>query len=365
MHRMQPVTVPLGPRAYSIVSPAAEPGGVGPVARRVCPKATTALVVHDPHTAAHANPVAAALTAAGLRVTTAAVPAGEAAKSLAELGRLYDVLAALPADRNTLVVPVGGGVVGDLAGFAAATFNRGLSVLMVPTTLLAMVDSSVGGKVAVNHPAGKNLIGAFHQPAAVWIDPGYLDTLPARDYRSGLAEVVKYGVALDADFFAYLEATAAPVLARDVAAVGHVVRRCCELKAAVVAADEREETGGRAVLNYGHTFAHAFETVGGYGAWSHGEAVAAGMACAAALARRLGRVDAGFAARQNALLETFGLPTRPDPAWPAADLIAVMRHDKKAEAGELRFVLPARLGHAELVGGVAGSVVAEVLQSCR
>src|SRR5207302_4191247 len=181
-------------------------------------------------------------------------------KSFTFAAALYDRLAELPADRNTLVVAVGGGVIGDLAGFAAATYNRGLPLLMVPTSLLAMVDSSVGGKVGVNHPRGKNLIGAFHQPAGVWIDTSFLETLPEREYRSGLAEVVKYGVILDAEFFAWLEAHADALLQREPAAVRHVVARSCRLKADVVERDEREETGLRAALNYGHTFAHAFET---------------------------------------------------------------------------------------------------------
>src|SRR5262249_25363312 len=209
-----------------------------------------------------------------------ALPVGEATKSLTAASQLYDVLADLHADRKTLIVPVGGGVIGDLAGFVAATFNRGLPLLMVPTTLLAMVDSSVGGKVGVNHPRAKNLIGAFHQPAGVWIDTAALATLPEREYKSGLAGVVKYGVILDAEFFAWQEANAEAVLARDAEAVRHVVARSCRLKADVVEKDEREETGLRAVLNYGHTFAHAFETVGGYGSWLHGEAVSAGMLCA-------------------------------------------------------------------------------------
>jgi 3-dehydroquinate synthase len=188
--------------------------------------------------------------------------------------RLYDALADAHADRQSVVVAVGGGVIGDLAGFVAATYARGLALLMVPTTLLAMVDSSVGGKVGVNHPKAKNLIGAFHQPAGVWIDTATLATLPDREYRSGLAEVVKYGVILDADLFVYLEANADALLTRAADVIRHVVARCCRLKADVVERDEREETGLRMVLNYGHTFAHAFETAAGYGTWLHGEAVA-------------------------------------------------------------------------------------------
>src|SRR5205814_2695256 len=211
----------------------------------------------------HAQQSAESLTAAGFAASTAVLPPGEEQKALATASRLYDQLAEAQADRKTLVVAVGGGVVGDLAGFAAATFNRGLPLLMVPTTLLAMVDSSVGGKVGVNHPRGKNLIGAFHQPAGVWIDTSMLLSLPEREYRSGLAEVVKYGVILDAEFLAFLEANVAGLNERAPDVLEYVVARCCRLKADVVQQDEREETGLRAVLNYGHTFAHALEATTG------------------------------------------------------------------------------------------------------
>jgi 3-dehydroquinate synthase len=277
------------------------------------------------------------------------------------LGCVYDALAALPADRTTPVVAVGGGVTGDLIGYAAATYNRGLPLVAVPTTLLAMVDSSVGGKVGINHPAGKNLIGAFHQPAGVWIDAAFLDTLSAREYASGLGEVVKYGVILDAEFFAFLEANVTAILARETTAVTHVVTRCCRLKADVVELDEREETGLRAKLNYGHTFAHAYETVAGYGTWLHGEAVSAGMVAASRLAERLGRIPASVTARQRTLLAAFGLPTEPLPEWDIDALLDVMRRDKKAVNGELRFVLPSRLGEVEVVEGVPEATVRDIL----
>lgn len=358
---MESVHVRLGPRSYEIALASSESQHFGPFARRVLPGSSAALVVTDTNTVSLGRGVEAALRDAGFRVATAAVPAGEGSKSLAELSRLYDALYDMAADRRTAVVAVGGGVVGDLGGFAAATYNRGLPLLMVPTTLLAMVDSSVGGKTGVNHPKGKNLIGAFHQPAGVWIDTAYLGTLPDREFRSGLAEVVKYGVILDAPFFEYLEANAAAVLARDPAALRHVVGRSCRLKADVVEQDEREETGLRAVLNYGHTFAHAFETVGGYGGWLHGEAVAAGMVCAARLAERHGLVGPDLGRRQLALLTTFGLPTAPKPEWPLDDMIAVMRRDKKAAGGRMRFILPTRLGEVRLFDDVPEPLVREVL----
>ncbi|HYV39417.1 MAG TPA: 3-dehydroquinate synthase [Gemmataceae bacterium] len=353
------VRVDLGPRGYDIAVTSNALDGLGPFARQRC-QGALAFVVTDENVRPHADRAGAALKAAGFQCNTVILPHGEAQKALGVASMLYDTMVNLHADRRTLVVAVGGGVIGDLAGFVAATFNRGVPLLMVPTTLLAMVDSSVGGKVAVNHPKGKNLIGVFHQPIGVWIDTAVLATLPERDYRSGLAEVVKYGVILDADFFGWLEANADAVLRRDAAAIRHVVTRCCRLKADVVEKDEREETGVRAALNYGHTFAHAFETAAGYGGWQHGEAVAAGMICASRLAERLGRIDAELTHRQRTLLERFGLPTQPE-RWPTVDLLATMRSDKKAVAGKMRFVLPSRLGAVELVDGVPEEIVATVL----
>jgi 3-dehydroquinate synthase len=358
---MSSVRVQLGSRSYDIAVSSRSLAGVGSFARQRC-RGTVAFVVTDEHVQAHAEQVAASLGAGGFQTHFVVLAHGEAQKSLHVAATLYDGLVDLHADRRTLVVAVGGGVIGDLAGFVAATFNRGLPLLMVPTTLLAMVDSSVGGKVAVNHPRAKNLIGVFHQPVGVWIDTATLATLPDRDYRSGLAEVVKYGMILDAEFFAYLEANADAVLQRDDEAVRHVVMRCCRLKADVVEKDEREETGLRVALNYGHTFGHAFETAAGYGSWLHGEAVAAGMVCASRLAERLGRVGAEVTKRQRELLERFGLPTQPAP-WPVADLLTTMRSDKKAIAGRMRLVLPSRLGAVELVEDVPLAEIMAVLEA--
>ncbi len=233
---------------------------------------------------------------------------------------------------------------------------------MVPTTLLAMVDSSVGGKVGVNHPRAKNLIGAFHQPVGVWIDPAVLSTLPDREYRSGLAEVVKYGVILDPELFIFLENHIEELLRREPDAVQTIIARSCRLKANVVEKDEREETGLRAVLNYGHTFAHAFETVTGYGTLLHGEAVAIGMVCASRLAELRGLIEHATTERQRELLEEFGLPTRP-PRSQIDDLITAMRNDKKAVAGKMRFVLPRRLGAVDLFDDIPEAEVRQVLHS--
>jgi 3-dehydroquinate synthase len=280
---------------------------------------------------------------AGVRVDLMTVDPGEGAKSIHTAELLWNSLAQMKADRKTLIVAVGGGVIGDLAGFIAATYARGLRFVQVPTTLLAQVDSSVGGKVGVNLPAAKNIVGAFWQPSGVLIDTNVLSTLPPREYVSGLAEVVKYGVILDAEFFEYLEENVAALNGRDAAVLASVVARCCRLKADVVERDEREETGLRAVLNYGHTYAHAFETVTAYGTLLHGEAVAMGMMCAARLAQSLGRVDQSFVARQENLLRILRLPVEAPQVDPQSVLEAMGR-DKKTEHGRLRFVLPAHLG---------------------
>ena len=360
---MTDLNVNFGPRSYPIRIGSGIARGAGAFVRGVAPTSEFALIVTDENVDPHALPLAESLKAAGFRTSTVIVQPGEETKSLTWANELYDELAEQNADRRTLVVALGGGVIGDLAGFAAATYNRGLPLFMVPTTLLSMVDSSVGGKVGINHERGKNLIGAFHQPAGVAIDLDYLKTLPEREFRSGLAEVVKYGVILDEDFFGYLERSIAAILARDPTALEQIVARSCELKARVVELDEREETGLRAKLNYGHTFAHAFEIVAGYGTWLHGEAVSAGMVCAGLLASKLGRVTPEFCDRQTKLFEAFGLPIRPLTEWGVDEMIDAMRRDKKSLAGKLRFVLPTRLGHVELVEGVEEAAVRAVLSA--
>jgi 3-dehydroquinate synthase len=360
---MNTVRVNLGPRSYDIAITSGDATGVGPFVRAALPKTSSALVVCDSNTQMHGQTVEAALRSVDVRAALAAVPAGESSKCQATLGSLYDALYDLAADRKTVVVAVGGGVVGDLAGFAAATYNRGLPLVMVPTSLLAMVDSSVGGKTGINHPKGKNLIGAFHQPAGVWIDLAHLKTLPEREYLSGLAEVVKYGVILDAEFFCFLESRTTELRARDPESLAHVVSRSCRLKADVVERDEYELTGLRAVLNYGHTFAHGFETCAGYGALLHGEAVAIGMMCAARLAELRGLIGPDLTARQETLLKALGLPVSIGSAYPTDDLIAVMRRDKKAVGGKMRFILPTRLGEVRLFDDVPEPNVHSVLVS--
>jgi 3-dehydroquinate synthase len=323
-----------------------------------------AVVIADAAIAAtHAAAVETGLRSAGIEATAVIVGSGEGSKSITEAGRLWDALAERAVDRRTHVVAVGGGVVGDLAGFVAATFGRGLAFWQVPTTVVAQVDSAIGGKTGINLTTGKNLVGAFWQPRGVIADIDTLATLPAREFVSGFAEVVKYGMILDAAFFSWLEGNIGPLLARDPAALAHAVERSAALKAGVVEQDERELTGLRAVLNYGHTFAHAYETAAGYGTLLHGEAVAIGMARAARLARDLGRVSTDLVVRQDRLLLGLGLPVEPPPGadLPVEALLEIMTRDKKAVGGELRFVLPARIGHVELVAGVPTPLVRRAL----
>ncbi|MBX3701225.1 MAG: 3-dehydroquinate synthase [Dokdonella sp.] len=296
---------------------------------------------------------------AGLQHAHLVLPDGEAHKTLDASGQIFAALAALGASRDATILALGGGVIGDLAGFAAASWMRGIDFIQMPTTLLAMVDSSVGGKTGVNLPQGKNLVGAFHQPRAVVADTGTLATLPVREYRAGLAEVVKYGAINDAAFFAWLEVHADALVARDEAALAAAIQASCRAKSAIVARDEHER-GERALLNFGHSFGHALETVAGYGTLLHGEAVAIGMLQAATLSTRLGRADAADATRLARLLTRLGLPVQAPPL-DAAALLAAMRLDKKNEGGRLRLILWRGIGQAEIVDAVAEDEVAAVL----
>jgi 3-dehydroquinate synthase len=363
------VAVELGQRAYEVRVVTSQPAGFGPFVRgsldrtwagRSC---RTALIVTDSHLAELSLPsrCRSALSGIGIESSLAVVSPGEQSKSLDRASALYDNLVSLKADRHALIVALGGGVVGDLAGFVAATYARGLPLIMMPTTLLAQVDSSVGGKVGVNHPGAKNIIGAFHQPVGVWIDTETLRTLPVRELRCGLAEVVKYGVILDAAFFAELESDAARILDREGEALRRIVARCCRLKAEVVARDEREETGLRAVLNFGHTIGHAIEAVAGYdGPFQHGEAVAVGMVAESRLAHRLGWIDPEFSDRLVRLLDRFGLATRA-PGLDTDRLVEAMCRDKKNDRGRLRFVLPRSMGKVELTDAASETDVRAVL----
>ena len=285
---------------------------------------------------------------------------GERFKTLDTYAAILDTLVAKRHSRATTVVALGGGVVGDVAGFAAATYQRGVDLVQIPTTLLAQVDSSVGGKTAVNHPAGKNLIGAFHQPRAVVADVDTLHTLPKRELLAGLAEVIKCGVIADAGFFGWLEAHAAEVAALDAGATLHAVRRCCEIKAEVVAADEREQ-GRRAILNFGHTFGHAIEALTGYQRYLHGEAVAIGMAMAMALSVRLGLAPGSDAQRVQRLLRTAGLPGAAEGVSPEAMLDA-MAMDKKARDGRVRLVVCKGIGRVSVIADAPRKTVLAAIE---
>lgn len=364
------VHVNLAERSYDIQIASDSLSNVAPTAeswyeRRLPGKdgQRSAFVVTDRNVANHAEKVLGSLINAGWKAELEQLDPGETTKSLDVISSLYDRLVAMKADRKTAVIAVGGGVIGDSAGFLAATYGRGVPFIQIPTTLLADVDSSVGGKVGVNHPAAKNLIGSFYQPLGVFIDTSVLTTLPERDYLSGMAEVVKYGVILDAEFFDYLEQNIDGLKSREPAVLRHIIARSCQLKADVVEQDEYERTGLRAVLNYGHTFAHAFEALAGYGELLHGEAVSIGMLYASLLAEKRGLIEAEVTTRQRTLIEALGMISQlPSGSDFAADaIIDKMKLDKKTVAGQLRFVLPTRMGHVETFGDVLESTVREVL----
>lgn len=325
----------------------------------------SACIVTDANVREYAEIVRASLERQGVRTTVFEMAPGETSKRLEVISAAWDRLIEFQADRRTVIVAVGGGVVGDAAGFVAASFARGLPFVQVPTTLLADVDSSVGGKVGINHPQAKNMIGAFHQPAGVLIDTASLDTLPDREYRAGLAEVVKYGVVLDAPFFEFLERNTVELNHRAPGVVNDAIARSCELKADVVERDEYEQTGLRAVLNYGHTFAHAYEALTGYGELLHGEAVAVGMLAASRLAELLGRIDARLTQRQLNLMTALKMRVQlPHPEKLSTKAVLErMQLDKKTVGGKLRFVLPSKLGQVETVSGVPEDLVRQVLKS--
>ncbi|HIE51601.1 MAG TPA: 3-dehydroquinate synthase [Armatimonadetes bacterium] len=341
---------------------------------RAVVKGQRVLVVTHPRLAElYGGTVQESLRAVGCTPTLVAVPPGERRKSLKWVRALYEVALTAGLDRQDSFLALGGGVIGDLTGFAAATYLRGVAYVQVPTTLLAQVDSSVGGKVGVNLPQGKNLVGAFYHPRLVVADVSTLRTLPLRERRAGLAEVIKYGLILDADLFAFLETQLLNGTARGLAftrrralgweTVTYLVRRSCELKGQVVAADERE-AGWRAILNYGHTVGHALEAVVGYGRLRHGEAVAIGMVCASQLGKRMGLLQADDVARIERLLRAAGLPTSPPPVDVEA-VLATMQHDKKRAGGKLRFVLLQRIGEALITDEVPLAWVREVLLRCK
>ncbi len=360
----QQVRIDLGERSYPIDI------GAGlfdqPATYARLPRASAALIVSNTTVAPlYAQRLAAALAGHYQAVHTAVLPDGEAYKDWATLNQIFDALLGQACDRKTVLFALGGGVVGDMTGFAAASYMRGVPFVQVPTTLLAQVDSSVGGKTAINHPLGKNMIGAFYQPLQVVCDLDTLKTLPARELSAGLAEVIKYGPIADMAFLDWIEDQIDALVARQPQALAQAVQRSCEIKAWVVGQDERE-SGLRAILNFGHTFGHAIEAGLGYGEWLHGEAVGCGMVMAAHLSQRLGGVDAAFVQRLTRLIERAGLPVR-GPRLAAGDnasrYLELMRVDKKAEAGEIRFVVIEAPGRAAM-RAAPDALVREVIDQC-
>lgn len=352
--------ISLGERSYPILIGSGLLGDAG--CFEAVPAAASALIVSNTTVAPlYADALVRTLAPRFQKIHRVDLPDGEAHKDWHTLNAIFDALLGAECDRKTVLFALGGGVVGDMTGFAAASYMRGVPFVQVPTTLLAQVDSSVGGKTAINHPLGKNMIGAFYQPRLVLCDLDTLSTLPRRELSAGLAEVIKYGPIHDMGFLDWIEAHLDALMACDRAALAHAVHRSCEIKAEVVGQDERE-TGLRAILNFGHTFGHAIEAGLGYGEWLHGEAVGCGMVMAAHLSQRLGGVDAAFVQRLEDLVRRAGLPVRA-PRLGADRYLELMRVDKKSEAGEIRFVVIDQPGHAA-VRTAPEAVVREVIAQC-
>lgn len=349
--------VALGERSYSIVIGPGQLGAASPLTDWL-PGRQVLVVTNETVAPLYLQPLLDSL--GGLQAESLVLPDGEAHKTVASCERVWNRLLQLRFDRSCTVIALGGGVIGDLAGFAAAAYQRGVAFVQIPTTLLAQVDSSVGGKTGVNHPLGKNMIGAFHQPQGVIADTSVLATLPPREMAAGVAEVIKYGLIRDAAFFNWLEDNIDALLARESAALAYAIERSCTNKADVVAADEREQ-GVRATLNLGHTFGHAIETATGYTSWLHGEAVGAGMAMAAHLSEAMGWLSTVDRARVLALIERAGLPLEPPVSMTTDQFLQLMAVDKKAKEGRIRLVLQQGIGHAVVTDAVPDELLRATL----
>jgi 3-dehydroquinate synthase len=358
LHDMQTLTVALGERSYPILIGSGLLRSPELLAKHI-PGRDAALISNTVVAPLYADALKQSLP--GRRMVEVILPDGEQHKTLATASRMFDVLIANRLGRDAVVLALGGGVVGDLAGFVAACYLRGVDYVQIPTTLLAQVDSSVGGKTAVDHPGGKNLIGAFHQPRAVIIDTDLLRSLPQRELGAGLAEIIKYGLICDSGLFDWIERNIGALLTRSSDALGTAIYRSCQIKAQFVGADEREQ-GERALLNLGHTFGHAIESATGYVEWLHGEAVATGMLMAADMSHRLGKLDTSVVARLRALLQRAGLPVEA-PRIGAARALDFMRADKKVQAGRVRLVLLAGLGRAIVSGDYPDTALHQTLEA--
>ncbi len=358
---MQKIRVDLGDRSYNIIIDTGNLPDIGKTllkfefSRKIC------LLSNPTVFNLYGESVSRSIRGEGFELAEILIPDGEEYKNLDSVEQIYGEMLKARLDRKAVLVALGGGVIGDIAGFAASTYMRGIEFVQVPTTLLAQVDSSVGGKTGVNHALGKNMIGTFWQPRLVWIDTDTLKTLPKREFLSGLAEVIKYGVIWDGEFFRFLEDNVDKVLAHDREALGHIIRVSCEIKAEVVSKDERE-SGLRAILNYGHTIGHALETATGYTRYLHGEAVAIGMYAEARLAKQLGLLDGDQAERIKAVIDSYGLPSDVPEDIAFESVLSSMRLDKKAVSGDLKFILPERIGSVKIKGGLSREEIEKVFE---
>ena len=356
------VDVSLGTRSYRITL---GPGTLAAADQTLKPfiENRHVVLISDENVAAlYLDATTKVLSRIASRVDSYVVAPGEPSKSVATCDTAWQQLLELATDRDSVIIALGGGVVGDLAGFLAATLGRGIDFIQIPTSLLAQVDSSVGGKVGINLPKSKNMVGAFWQPKAVIIDPQVLSTLDQDNYIAGMAEVIKYGLIMDLPLFETIEASIDKIMDRDYETLTEIIAWCCRCKAAVVEADETERSGRRAILNYGHTYGHAIETVFGYGRFLHGQAIAIGMTCAGRLARNLGMVDEQFLPRQTSLFQAIGLPTVcPDEHHD--DLIKAMKRDKKVSHGKLKLILPTEIGNVELMQAPDDEMILESLHN--
>ncbi|MEW6586387.1 MAG: 3-dehydroquinate synthase [Nitrospirota bacterium] len=358
---METIRIELGERSYDIAIGSDILEGLGENLKHLNLSPRLAVVSNPTVFPLYGERVLAVLKESGFDVLTVTIPDGEEYKHLDTLKQIYDDLLKYRLDRKSALLALGGGVVGDITGFAASTYMRGIAYAQLPTTLLAQVDSSVGGKTGVDHELGKNMIGTFWQPSLVWIDVETLTTLPRRELTAGLAEVIKYGVIYDETLFSFLENERERILNLDRDAMIHIIKRSCEIKAEVVSKDERE-SGLRAILNYGHTIGHAVETVTRYKKFLHGEAVAVGMYLEARLSETLGLIDKDHVIRIKALIESYGLATEKPADIKVHSIVLSMQLDKKAVAGELAFILPERIGIVRIEKGVPEKAVREVLE---
>lgn len=359
---MEKIRVELEERSYDILIGRNVLSNIGDCVQSLGLSPRVAIVSNPTVYPLYGRAVADAFKKAGFDVLTVTIPDGEEYKDLLWVEHIFDELLKAKLDRSSSLIALGGGVIGDITGFAASTYMRGISYIQVPTTLLAQVDSSVGGKTGVNHKLGKNMIGTFWQPRLVWIDVETLKTLKKREFLAGLAEVIKYGVIWDEELFGFLETKKQEILNLDIDALKHVIKRSCEIKAEVVSRDERE-SGLRSVLNFGHTIGHAIETVTGYTRYLHGEAVAIGMCLEARLSSELNFLEKNKVFRIKALIDSYGLPSEMPSDIDIRYILSSMELDKKAVAGELRFILPETIGRVRIHRGVSEKIIRDLLQS--